>query len=207
MLQAVMRLTQLYDVSQSFNSTIEFSELAPIICNRTASVMDVRSCSLWLVDGAEMVCCSVVGRYRPELIGHAESEAGTVIGEMLRDDAPLAISDPADPRLALRFAHLDDGSIDALICAPIKHEQSWLGALEVIDKRDGTKFTESDLHLFVEIADQAANSIRNAQRHQAERKVKELHALLNTSREIISSLDLDRTLTVVVNQVATLIPF
>jgi RND family efflux transporter MFP subunit len=207
MLQAVMRLTQLYDVSQSFNSTIEFSELAPIICNRTASVMDVRSCSLWLVDGPEMVCWSVVGSYRPELIGHAESESGTVIGEMLRDDAPLAINDPADPRLALRFAHLDDGSIDALICAPIKHEQSWLGALEVVNKRDGSKFTESDLHLFVEIADQAANSIRNAQRHQAERKVKELHALLNTSREITSSLDLDRMLTVVVNQVATIIPF
>src|SRR6266705_1261390 len=41
MLHAVTRLTQLYDVSQSFNSTIEFAELAPIICNRTASVMDV----------------------------------------------------------------------------------------------------------------------------------------------------------------------
>lgn len=207
MLQAVSRLTQLYDVSQSFNSTIEFAELAPIICNRTASVMDVKSCSLWLVDGAEMVCCAVVGRYLPALIGHAESEAGTVIGEMLRDDAPLVINDPADPRLAFRFAHLDDGSIDALICAPIKHEQNWLGALEIINKRDGTKFTEADLDLFVEIAAQAANSIRNAQRHQAERKVKELHALLNTSREITSSLDLDHMLTVVANQVATLIPF
>ncbi len=207
MLQAVTRLTQLYDVSQSFNSTIEFSELAPIICNRMASVMDVESCSLWLVDGAEMVCCSVIGRYRPELIGQVEIEAGTVVGEMLRDNAPLMINDPKDPRLAWRFAHLDNGSINSLICTPVKYGQTWLGALEIINKRDGGKFAESDTDLLVEIAAQAANSIRNAQRHQAERKVKELHALLNTSREIISSLDLDHVLQVVVNQVATLIPF
>lgn len=207
MLRAVTRLTQLYDVSQSFNSTIEFSELAPIICNRTASVMDVESCSLWLVDGAEMVCYSAVGRYRRELIGQVETDAGTVVGEMLRDNAPLMINDPGDPRLAHRFVHLEDASINALICAPVKHEQSWLGGLEIINKRDGSRFTESDTDLLVEIAAQAANSIRNAQRHQAERKVKELHALLNTSREITSSLDLDHMLTVVVNQVATLIPF
>ncbi len=207
MLSAVTRLTQLYDVSQSFNSTIEFSELAPIICNRTASVMDVESCSLWLVDGAEMVCLAMVGRYRPELIGRRESDAGTVVGEMLRDNAPLTINDPSDARLTHRVGHLEDSSISALICAPIKHGQDWLGGLEIINKREGSKFTESDTHLLVEIAAQAANSIRNAQRHQAERKVKELQALLKTSREITSSLDLDRMLTVVVNQVATIIPF
>src|SRR5207244_2113334 len=153
-----------------------------------------------------MVCYSAVGRDRRELIGQAESDAGTVVGEMLRDNAPLMINDSTDPRLASRFLHLDV-SINALICAPVKYEEIWLGGLEIVNKRDGSRFTESDTDLFVEIAAQAANSIRNAQRHQAERKVKELHSLLNTSREITSSLDLDHMLTVVVNQVATLIPF
>ena len=97
--------------------------------------------------------------------------------------------------------------IDSLVCVPVKYEKQWLGGLEVINKRDGSKFVESDVDLLTEIAAQAAGSIRNAQRHEAERKVKELHALLNTSREIISSLDLDRVLAVVVNQVATIIPF
>ncbi len=207
MLKAVTRLTQLYDVSRSFNSTIEFNELAPIICNRTVSVMDVQSCSLWLVNGPQMFCYWTVGRYRRELLDHVETEAGTVIGEMLRDNAALTINDPDDPRLAQRFGHLEDGSINALICTPVKYEQTWLGGLEIINKRDGSQFTQADTDLLSEIADQAANSIRNAQRHQAERKVKELQALLKTSREITSSLDLDHMLTVVVNQVATLIPF
>jgi RND family efflux transporter MFP subunit len=126
---------------------------------------------------------------------------------MLRDGEPLVISDPADPRLAQRYSQVDNGRIDSLCCAPVKHDKQWLGALEIINKRNGTKFVPADVDLLSEIANQGAGSIRNAQRHEAERKVKELHALLNTSREIISSLDLDRVLAVVVNQVATIIPF
>src|SRR6202048_37908 len=61
MLHAVTRLTQLYDVSQSFNSTIDSTELFPIICNRTASVMDVESCSLWLVEKDQLVCREGIG--------------------------------------------------------------------------------------------------------------------------------------------------
>ena len=207
MLHAVSRLTQLYDISQSFNSTIVLAELFPIICNRTATVIDAESSSLWLVDKQQMVCREVIGHYRRELIGHPETDAGTIVGETLRDNAPRVINSANDPLLAQRVAHMDNGNIHSLICAPVKHEKQWMGVLEVVNKRTGGKFVESDVDLLVEIAGQAANSIRNAQRHEAERKVKELQALLNTSREIISTLDLDRVLAVVVNQVATIIPF
>jgi len=207
MLRALTRLTLLYDVTQSFNSTILFDELAPIICDRTANVMDVESSSLWLVSKQDMICRAILGRYLSDIIGYSEVDARTVVGEMLRDDAPLVINSPDDPRLARRLTFLDNRSVNALICAPIKHDGQWLGALEIINKRDGSKFNEADAHLLSEVATQAANSIRNAQRHEAERKVKELHALLRTSREITSSLDLDRMLAVVVNQTATIIPF
>lgn len=207
MLHAVTRLTQLYDVSQSFNSTIDLTELIPIICNRTASVMEVESCSLWLVEKNELVCREVIGRYRHDLVGRAEADAGTPLGEMLRDDAALILNDGNDTRLTPRLNYMDDGNVKSLVCVPVKYEQQWLGALEVINKRDGSNFLKSDVDLLTEIADQAAGSIRNAQRHEAERKVKELHALLSTSREIISSLDLDHVLAVVVNQAATIIPF
>lgn len=207
MLRALTRLTLLYDVSQSFNSTIQMEELAPIICNRTANVMDVESSSLWLVDKQELVCRAVFGHYSSEIVGYAESAAGSVVGDMLRNDAPLIVNSADDPRLASRLPHLDNRSVTSLICAPIKHEGQWLGALEIIARRDRGAFSEADCDLLVEVAAQAANSIRNAQRHEAERKVKELHALLRTSREITSSLDLDRMLAVVVNQTATIIPF
>ena len=207
MLRAITRLTLLYDISQSFNSTIQMDELAPIICNRTAKVMEAESCSLWLVNRDQMTCRAVQGDYRRELIGHNETNAGTVVGEMLRDNATLVINDPNDRRLATRLPHMTSGAVTSLICAPIQHEGKWLGALEIINRHDGHTFSGSDSVLIDEVAMHAANSIRNAQRHEAERRVKELQALLRSSHEITSSLNLDRLLAVVVNEAATLIPF
>lgn len=207
MLNALTRLTNLFDVSQSFNSTIEMDELVPIITSRTANVMEAESCSLWLVKRPLMVCHDVYGNYREDLVGQSETDAGTIIGDMLRSDKPIVVDDRDDPRLIRRRTHVETGSVQSLICAPVKYEGQWLGAIEVADRLDGKKFTEDDGVLLAEVAGQVASALRNAERHEAERKVKELKALLHTSREITSTLDLDRMLAVVVNQVATLIPF
>ncbi len=205
-MDALTRLTLLFDISQAFNSTIDLDELAPIICSRTANVMEAESCSLWLVKRPEMICRAVYGHYRPEMVGQVETAAGTIVGDMLRMDAALAIDDPQDPRVASRLAQLKEGAANALICAPVKHDGEWLGALEIINRRDGKKFNDDDGALLAEIARQAATALRNARRHEAERKVKELQALIRASREITSSLDLDRLLAIVVNQAATIIP-
>src|SRR3989442_13903426 len=91
MLHAVTRLTQLYDVSQSFNSTIEFAELAPIICNRTASVMDVESCSLWLVEKEPLVCREVIGHYRRQPPSRSEKKPGRSGGPSFVNRLPLGL--------------------------------------------------------------------------------------------------------------------
>lgn len=207
MMEALTRLTLLFDVSQSFGSTIALDELAPIICSRTANVLEAGFCSLWLVRQNEMICRSAFGQYRQEIVGQSEISPGTLMGDMVRSNAPLVVNDPNDLRVVRRLEKLESGPVHGIVCVPIKYEGTWLGALEIINRGDGRGFSESDSVLLTEVAAQAANALRNAQRHEAERKVKELQALLLTSREITSTLDLDRMLTVVVNQVATLIPF
>ena len=204
-LHAITRLTLLFDVAQSFSSTIQINELSRTICNRTANVMDAHSCSLWLVEKPNMVCREVYGHYKNELKGKKETDAGTIVGDVLRSGEPLIISDDKDPRLAARLKDLDGSGIVSLICAPVKQDGQWLGGLEIIRHSD-SQFTEEDAFLMAEIAGQAARSLRNAQRHEAESKVKELQSLLRISREITSTLDLDRILAVVVNQLAALIP-
>lgn len=207
MMEAVTRLTLLFDVTQSFSSTIALDELAPIICSRTANVLEAGGCSLWLVRQSDMVCRSASGPYRQDVVGQSEIATGTVIGDMVRSNAPLVLNDPSDQRVVRRLQQLETGPIRGIVCVPIKYEDKWLGALEVINRNEGGGFSDSDSVLLMEVAEQAAKALRNAQRHEAERKVKELQALLLTSREITSTLDLDRMLAVVVNQVATLIPF
>src|SRR5262249_12394052 len=109
--QSVTRLMLLLDVSQSFHSTIEMNKLAMAVCSRAANVMEAESCSLWLVRRPEMICQAVYGGYRPEMVGQAESAAGTAIGDMLRADEMLMIDDPRDPRVTARRMYLKDGSV------------------------------------------------------------------------------------------------
>lgn len=179
LLRAVTRLTHLFDVSQSFSSTIQIEELMPILTDRTANVMGVETCRLWLGERSGLVCRSVFGQ-------PPAAEPSPAIAEVFRSGV----------------RSLDEERLYVPLCS----EEQTAGVLEVARKQDGSPFTGPDADLLEEIAGQAARSIRNAQRHEAEKKVKELQALLRTSREITASLDLDRVLYAIVNQAALLLP-
>ena len=83
-----------------------------------------------------------------------------------------------------------------------------VGAIQVVDKRTGTgAFTDKDKELLEGLAAAAATAIRNAQLHGAERRARDLAVLLEISREITGTLDLDRVLQSVVNLAGKALPF
>ena len=61
------------------------------------------------------------------------------------------------------------------------------------------EFTAEDEELLQDLARQAVRALRNARQHEAEKKVEELDALLTVSREITSTLDLDKVMQTIVN--------
>ena len=204
MFRAVTRLTLLFDISQSFHSTIQIDELLPVLTNRTANVLEAEGCRLWLVEQGGPVCRSVFGDFREDLLGARAQDASALVAEVFETNT-LCHGTPPDARLAGYAAQLSGGEVRSLLAAPVRDENTLVGVLEVVNKQDGG-FSADDADLLEEVAAQAGNSIRNAQRHEAEKKVKELQALLSTSREITASLDLDRVLQIIVNQAASLLP-
>jgi GAF domain-containing protein len=68
-------------------------------------------------------------------------------------------------------------------------------------------FDAGDRELFEGLAASAGIALRNAQLHSAERRARDLALLLEISREITATLDLDRVLRSVVNLGARAIPF
>ena len=79
--------------------------------------------------------------------------------------------------------------------------------IEVINKRDGTPFSEDDLFLLNSISETAASALNNAGMLQAERKLEILEALVKVSAEITSTLDLDRVLDAIVTGPGAVIPY
>ena len=83
-----------------------------------------------------------------------------------------------------------------------------VGAIQVTNKVTGDgMFDERDRELLEGLAATAAVSLRNAQLHAAEQRAGELAVLLDISREITATLDLDRVLQSVVHLAARALPF
>ena len=83
-----------------------------------------------------------------------------------------------------------------------------VGAIQVSNKLTGDGvFDERDRELLEGLAASAAAALRNAQLHTVEKRARDLALLLEISREITATLDLDRVLRSVVNLASKALSF
>ncbi|HKW87548.1 MAG TPA: GAF domain-containing protein [Candidatus Acidoferrales bacterium] len=208
-LATVERLTSLYDISRIFNSTLEMDELLPVVVEKIRDILGAEACNLWLVDAdaGDLYAVQQAGE-DPTLGEDARCPMGEgVLGRAAQTGQARLVEDAAEEELlAERQRKSEEFQIESMMCAPLLKGQEVVGAVEVINKLDGGSFTEEDLYFLSSISEQAAIAIHNANLLEAERKVSVLDALLNISREITSTLDLDHVLTTVVHQASTVVP-
>lgn len=209
-LATIERLTALYDISRIFNSTLELDDLLPIVADKIRDILEAEACTLWLMDAEakELYFAQQAGEdptvNEDDRLPLGEGVAGQVAQQAEAKVIPEA---RADPLLAARQQASKDFQIESLMWAPLMKEEEVLGVVEVVNKLDGTAFDEDDLFFLTSISEQAAIALNNANLLDAERKVHELDALLAISKEITSTLNLDRVLLTVVNQAGTVLPF
>jgi RND family efflux transporter MFP subunit len=205
----VERLTALYDISRIFNSTLELTDLCPIITGKIRDLLGAGACNLWLVagDGSKIEFAHQDGE------DPTTEEDGTMalgegfLGAIAREGQARVVPDASEePQLANRR---ESGAFTLATCmaAPLLEGEKVTGVIEVVNKLDGTAFDEDDLFFLTTISEQAALALHNARLLDSERKVHELDALLEISKQITSTLDLDHILTTVVHQAATVVPF
>ena len=91
----------------------------------------------------------------------------------------------------------------ASLYAPIVHDDEVLGILELTEKRRRREFSEDDRRLVGQMAGLAAIALTNARDSRAtQARNRQLSALIDSSRAMTSSLDLDEVLDVVCRQAA-----
>ncbi len=209
-LGTIERLSALYDISCIFNSTLELADLLPIVAEKIGDILEAEACNLWLVDGEsdELYFAQQAGD-DPTTQEDVRCPLGTgLIGEVAQQgEARLVQNAEQEPLLTSRQQVREEFKIKTLMCAPLLKNEEVLGVVEVLNKLDGTAFDEDDLYFLKSITEQAAIALNNANLLEAERKVHALDALLAISKEITSTLNLDRVLLTVVNQAATVLPF
>jgi GAF domain-containing protein/multidrug resistance efflux pump len=205
----VDRLRLLQRITLEFASTLEFDELLPRVFRSVLDVLEAEAGSIWIAEGEMLRCRLAVGGAAQRLVG-AQMPVGTgFIGDVAQRPRTTivthAIEDPRfDPSFDERVEHADT----TVMATAMVVQDVTVGSIQVSDKRGGEAvFTEGDRELFEGLAASAAIALRNAQLHAADKRARDLAALLEISREITSTLDLDRVLRTVVNAAARAIPF
>jgi RND family efflux transporter MFP subunit len=206
----VERLTVLYDISRVFGSTLELSELLPIAAEKIRDTFGAAACTLWLVDSAanELYFAHQAGE-DPTTSQETRIPLGEgLLGQVAERGEPRLVENAEEePLLEDRRQASEEFALTTFMYAPLVKGDQVLGVAEVVNKQTGEPFDEDDLFFLSSVAEQAAIALNNANLLNAERKVHELDALLATSKELTSTLDLDHVLTTVVHQAATVVPF
>ena len=207
MLQAIERLTSLFDLSKAFGSTIDLPDLDRLIVQKAADFCGCEAASLWFLDGDAGEVALAVTAINPnyDVAEPPRSVGGAVVADVLAggvvrhnslaEDDPIRTADPAYP-------------VHSLLAVPLIENDAPFGVLVLANKRGRrTEFSEGDEELLLDLARQAVRALHNARQYEAEKKVEELDALLTVSREITSTLDLDKVMHSIVNSTAALIRY
>jgi len=207
-LESISRLTQLYDLEKTFNSTLEMDDLLPIVASKFREILNAQAVNLWMVkDENELLLMSRGGEDPSVLLGSLQKTGDGIAAEVSDSGEPLLVNDPQDGRLRKRNENLEEGAISSVMAAPLFSQGSLIAVVEAVNKADGTAFDEDDLFFLTTIAETAANALNNASLLQSERKVEILETLVRVSTEITSTLNLDRVLQAVVTLPGGVIPY
>jgi GAF domain-containing protein/biotin carboxyl carrier protein len=210
--QEVARLRLLHSLTLEFNATLDLDELLPRIFDRVLSALGAEGGSLWVAEGDMLRCrLAVGGRAGQRLVG-AEMPVGSgFVGDVAQNQRTTVVMEAVkDPRYSANTDQISttgSGSSTIMATAMVAGGTT-VGAIQVVNKRAGNGvFDQNDRELLEGLAAAAAGALRNAQAHQVERRAHDLALLLDISREITATLDLDRVLQSVVNLASRALDF
>jgi RND family efflux transporter MFP subunit len=207
-LEALQRVTQLYDLQATFHNLLEMDQLVPVVTTKLHQLFEVQAANLWLIGAEDRLVLMSQSGLDPTFTTGVELNSGEgIVGAVADSGEPLLIDSESDDRLVIRNAGCDSGKAFSIVAVPLIERDSIVGVIELVNRIDGLPFTETDVYLAENVAPVAAGALHNASLLDSERKIQILEILVKVSTEITSTLNLDRVLTSVVNGAQAIIPY
>jgi len=207
--EEVERLRLLHAIDQEFNSSLDLDELLPRVFHSVLSAVRASGGSLWIAEDDMLRCHLALGGAGERLVG-ARMPVGTgFVGDVAsKQKTTIVARAMEDPRNQESLEETGQSAGSTVMATAIVAKGVTVGALQVSDKDAGAGvFDANDRALLEGLAGSAATAIRNAQLHAAEKRAADLALLLDISREITSTLNLDRVLRSVVNLASRALTF
>lgn len=203
------RLRLLHRISLEFSASLDFDALLPKVFDSVLTALGAQGGSIWIAEGDVLRCKLAMGGASRKLVDTTVPIGTGFVGDVARKQRSTVVTDAMhDPRFQMQSARMSGFITTTLLACPMIAEGVTVGSIQVTNKvTDEGIFTDRDRELLEGLAASAAVALRNAQLHQAEKRARDLATLLEISREITSTLDLDRVLQSVVNLASRALTF
>ncbi len=201
------QLATLNEIGRSLTSTLDINLLLNKILESAAQILNCEAGSLFMVDDetGELVFKVTVGPVADDLIGQRLPPGTGIVGETVNSGNPVIANDVRQSKDWFSETDQQTGFVTKdLLVVPMSVKEKVIGVIEVINKCDGLPFNQDDQALLNTFASHAAIAVENArlytQTDQAlSARLEELSVMQRIDRELNTSLDLERTLSITLN--------
>jgi len=184
--KVVARLSTLYKVGLAINSTMESENIFRLIVDTTMTSLNADIGYIIIHDKQKdlLRVDTLVGHDAlPNGDVYVPIKDSSVSGWVISNAKPLLISDINETPQFDRFSALGYER-KTLICAPLTVKDDVIGTITVVNKNDGSTYTNEDLELLSTIAAQASIAIHNATLYEEQKKT-----YLNTIHALVSAIE------------------
>ena len=153
-----------YQVNRLISSIYNEDELLGLIMQESETAVGAERSCIALYDPSDerLHITFATGDESDGVRGVSLAMGQGIIGEVAATNAPILVHDVQQASRHESSVDQDTGFVTrSILATPIRRREELLGVLEVINKRDGTSFTEDDSRLLEVVANQAAIAIGN----------------------------------------------
>lgn len=197
-------IANLREIARALSAAWDVHSTLDLIARRTAEVMRVDSCSIYLLEEAgETLWLRASTGLSAKAVGRGRLTMGEgLTGWAAQHGQPVAVAEAqTDPRFKF-VPFTNERAFRSLLAVPLVNRQRVIGAMNVQTIRTRT-FTPDEIGLITLISDLAAGAIDRALLHDhMQRQLAELSTLAQVSQTVNSPLYLDDMLDVVTGMAA-----
>jgi PAS domain S-box-containing protein len=195
-------LAALYTTSQLITSRLDVASVLDRISGSVTALIGSTGCGIGLFDATRTSLIHAAARgYKSEEWRALALPIGEgLMGRCAESGQAIRVDDVRrDPRSARRDVDEREG-IRSMLCVPLRVAGTPLGVISAFSTRPAA-FSTHHQRVLEAFAEQAGIAIQNAQLfEQSVRGARETRALLEAGRAVTASLDLDRTIHVIMEQ-------
>ena len=183
------RLSLLYRLSQTFNSSLDLDEVLNSVMDEVISVTGAERGFVTLLEADGASIFRVARGMDQQTIDDPQFQVSrSVVERVAREGQPILTSDAqSDERFSMRRSVKVLG-LRSILCVPLEIKGKILGVVYVDNRLQTGLFTEDDLDLLAAIASSAAIAIENARLYQVAVEKGRMERELQMARQVQAGL-------------------